>query len=271
MICWKIRIFAYWTTPRPQLQLGLLVLWFAEKFVSLLIEQHPDLHSSWDAICCDLLKNSYLCLLNNTACLLNTLQRYVVICWKIRIFAYWTTPVLHSLSSFWVLWFAEKFVSLLIEQHRGTHPSQLKGCCDLLKNSYLCLLNNTCYNVCVDAGMLWFAEKFVSLLIEQHPTSANRITCSCCDLLKNSYLCLLNNTFTILKEYIGWVVICWKIRIFAYWTTPEGGRADEPPTLWFAEKFVSLLIEQHRREGTKNGWWCCDLLKNSYLCLLNNT
>ena len=168
MICWKIRIFAYWTTPEAQGQRQGAQLWFAEKFVSLLIEQHRSLGRGSDKASCDLLKNSYLCLLNNTwLCNVVTLIA-VVICWKIRIFAYWTTP------------------------------------------SYII-----------------------------------RLRLLCCDLLKNSYLCLLNNTWGFLLKSIENVVICWKIRIFAYWTTPL-----EPP--------VSSNT-------------CCDLLKNSYLCLLNNT
>ena len=42
---------------------------------------------------------------------------------------------------------------------------------------------------------LWFAEKFVSLLIEQHRAGK--------------------------RKPKPLVVICWKIRIFAYWTTPD--------------------------------------------------
>ena len=168
MICWKIRIFAYWTTPRQSAAFSRIQLWFAEKFVSLLIEQHR---------CGDLCR-----------------MRYVVICWKIRIFAYWTTP--------------------------SEEKSTFKCSCDLLKNSYLCLLNNTA----------------------QPRSSWHRS-----------------------------VVICWKIRIFAYWTTPLPRPDKKRFMLWFAEKFVSLLIEQHL---SVNDWYICascDLLKNSYLCLLNNT
>ena len=142
-----------------------------------------------------------------------------MICWKIRIFAYWTTP-LSSAASCWCS-------------------------CDLLKNSYLCLLNNTNIKGVVRYCMLWFAEKFVSLLIEQHQLcweASERI-----------------------------VVICWKIRIFAYWTTPGTLDASETETLWFAEKFVSLLIEQHPQQLAGFCVLRCDLLKNSYLCLLNNT
>ena len=145
------------------------MLWFAEKFVSLLIEQHLLQVTVPSFACCDLLKNSYLCLLNNTRLAISAYWIDVVICWKIRIFAYWTTP---------------------------KQP-----------------------NVCV-LGWLWFAEKFVSLLIEQHREEKGVGSQRRCDLLKNSYLCLLNNTFRVATRVVNTVVICWKIRIFAYWTTP---------------------------------------------------
>ena len=151
------------------------MLWFAEKFVSLLIEQHLTSRTKPRKNRCDLLKNSYLCLLNNTRIKKIIKKPLVVICWKIRIFAYWTTPM------------------------RGIWTSTMG--CDLLKNSYLCLLNNT-------------------------SASLNNIRCS--------------------------VVICWKIRIFAYWTTPGRLLGTGEFKLWFAEKFVSLLIEQHQHEHAGN-------------------
>ena len=221
--------------------------------------------------CCDLLKNSYLCLLNNTKPIIIRFTRAVVICWKIRIFAYWTTPLRVEGFPSPSLWFAEKFVSLLIEQHPMCFRKPQYRCCDLLKNSYLCLLNNTlgrdiaacavvviCWKIRIFAYWttpqghgatygcrLWFAEKFVSLLIEQHPRRRRGPSSVSCDLLKNSYLCLLNNTAGRNACCMGYVVICWKIRIFAYWTTPTLGTGDIIELLWFAEKFVSLLIEQH--------------------------
>ena len=220
MICWKIRIFAYWTTPVRAIGLVVDQLWFAEKFVSLLIEQHLRRAESIIFVSCDLLKNSYLCLLNNTQGDGDVQEHRVVICWKIRIFAYWTTPLIIVIDNSFQLWFAEKFVSLLIEQH----PSPL--------------------------------------------TPAKKI---CCDLLKNSYLCLLNNTALTASDHPSIVVICWKIRIFAYWTTPDTMDGWVLSALWFAEKFVSLLIEQHQPAAVKQNLLRCDLLKNSYLCLLNNT
>ena len=143
MICWKIRIFAYWTTPMCSMCINHSKLWFAEKFVSLLIEQHLVLLTMVMLCCCDLLKNSYLCLLNNTDLRFTLKVSFVVICWKIRIFAYWTTPDRRRFARWNKLWFAEKFVSLLIEQHPNSSDSRISSCCDLLKNSYLCLLNNT--------------------------------------------------------------------------------------------------------------------------------
>ena len=170
-----------------------------------------------------------------------------------------------------VLWFAEKFVSLLIEQHLFRFPHSFGCSCDLLKNSYLCLLNNTNYPYHKWGNRLWFAEKFVSLLIEQHPNIAAVFLNHRCDLLKNSYLCLLNNTWKTQQAFTSIVVICWKIRIFAYWTTPQPRSWYLDMPLWFAEKFVSLLIEQHLNLKTMKKSIGCDLLKNSYLCLLNNT
>ena len=143
--------------------------------------------------------------------------------------------------------------------------------CDLLKNSYLCLLNNTIKFSSIIINKLWFAEKFVSLLIEQHRITSSIIIIISCDLLKNSYLCLLNNTIIIFAQNCSLVVICWKIRIFAYWTTPTPAGHLYAVALWFAEKFVSLLIEQHLSTQALAACMSCDLLKNSYLCLLNNT
>ena len=246
-------------------------MWFAEKFVSLLIEQHRLSHHQAARKSCDLLKNSYLCLLNNTSiltnerngqgcdllknsylCLLNNTRFYhylivyvVVICWKIRIFAYWPTPRRISRDNVGGLWFAEKFVSLLIEQHhleRFNIRVVVVICWKIRIFAYWTTPSNFDLSVAV---MLWFAEKFVSLLIEQH---------------RSGHL-----------DAQALVVICWKIRIFAYWTTPLAHGVVTQVQLWFAEKFVSLLIEQHLTATQLSKLVRCDLLKNSYLCLLNNT
>ena len=220
---------------------------------------------------CDLLKNSYLCLLNNTRLSRNTFLSAVVICWKIRIFAYWTTPTAFKERFHNLLWFAEKFVSLLIEQHRGALQAPRESvviCWKIRIFAYWTTPASAREGVLFK---LWFAEKFVSLLIEQHQARYKDSFSRCCDLLKNSYLCLLNNTTSTSNLFPHIVVICWKIRIFAYWTTPITDIQRSTSALWFAEKFVSLLIEQHPGLQNRPLTICCDLLKNSYLCLLNNT
>ena len=194
-------------------------LWFAEKFVSLLIEQHHQRkrHQS----------------------------RRVVICWKIRIFAYWTTPAWIKGTKIFLLWFAEKFVSLLIEQHHQRKRHQSRRVVICWKIRIFAYWTTPAWIKGTKIFLLWFAEKFVSLLIEQHRITPATFTPACCDLLKNSYLCLLNNTGCKHHHINCVVVICWKIRIFAYWTTPRLLAYRVRQLLWFAEKFVSLLIEQH--------------------------
>ena len=91
--------------------------------------------------CCDLLKNIYLCGINNNLIREYIIPMRVVICLKISTFVVSTTTNYNS-----------KF-SLL--------------CCDLLKNIYLCGINNN----------------------ESAKTDADRG----CDLLKNIYLCGINN------------------------------------------------------------------------------
>ena len=145
----------------------------------------------------------------------------VVICWKIRIFAYWTTP-----KRFWsfkrnTLWFAEKFVSLLIEQHQQRNNGIKKKVVICWKIRIFAYWTTPSHGYLINGIALWFAEKFVSLLIEQHLRCSNAFKMTGCDLLKNSYLCLLNNTKTAKDTRTEAVVICWKIRIFAYWTTPR--------------------------------------------------
>ena len=296
MICWKIRIFAYWTTPTSRSPPPCWTLWFAEKFVSLLIEQHLVSPRTEPRHCCDLLKNSYLCLLNNTRWEIIAIFSIVVICWKIRIFAYWTTPHHDCGRDAAQLWFAEKFVSLLIEQHRdGKRPLHLQVV--------------ICWKIRIFAywttphrgdrpfdGELWFAEKFVSLLIEQHlyaPTHYHRDVVICWKIrifaywtTPKSYMTNWHKELWFAEKFVSLlieqhptereyrrllVVICWKIRIFAYWTTPGRAHRGGEGQLWFAEKFVSLLIEQHLKTKVRTQTSSCDLLKNSYLCLLNNT
>ena len=102
-------------------------LWFALKFVSL----HKDKHL-----------NSFL----------NT-ERWVVICFKIRIFAQRQTSV-YAVNDYTLqLWFALKFVSL----HKDKHLALGKG---------------------LEPLGLWFALKFVSLHKDKHHDVGNKLIIS---------------------------------------------------------------------------------------------
>ena len=65
-----------------------------------------------------------------------------------------------------------------------------------------------------------------------------------CDLLKNIYLCGINNNDEAMTYYQAKVVICLKISTFVVSTTTQ-----------LQQEFYLL---------------CCDLLENIYLCGINN-
>ena len=84
--------------------------------------------------------------------------------------------------------------------------------------------------------MLWFAKKLVSL--HEH-----------IQLLKFVY----RNAY---------VVICWKISIFAWAYTTKAVIAYKKVELWFAEKLVSLHEHIQPWSDSRSRQGCCDLLKN---------
>ena len=150
----------------------MILLWFAWKFVPLWYQQQPQAQQVYCRWRCDLLENSYLCGINNNFEAISGL------------------PVL--------LWFAWKFVPLWYQQQRCTSNLQVKICCDLLENSYLCGINNNaffvrcsiwCVVICLKIRTfvvstttksnksqkwhpLWFAWKFVPLWYQQQPAFA---------------------------------------------------------------------------------------------------
>ena len=108
VICWKISIFVISKTSLSQAQHIVLVLWFAEKLVSLLYQRHQ--------------------------CLSRSSLSWVVICWKISIFVISKTSISPVWNIYFLLWFAEKLVSLLYQRHPIGIFFGAKMRCDLLKN-----------------------------------------------------------------------------------------------------------------------------------------
>ena len=142
--------------------------------------------------------------------------------------------------------------------------------CDLLENSYLCGISNNgwrCANLIVWVVIclkirtfvvsattypwhgasylrLWFAWKFVPLWYQQQRSTCSVRSCTCCDLLENSYLCGISNNVEC-GEYVT-------------------------NRLWFAWKFVPLWYQQQLCNCSPLIAACCDLLENSYLCGISN-
>ena len=157
VICFKIRIFAQRQTSIVHDTVSRKELWFALKFVSL----HKDKH--------------HLNLLS--------LRVFVVICFKIRIFAQRQTSNLTKSTGNSKLWFALKFVSLHKDKHQMKRP--------LLQNHVV-----ICFKIRIFAqrqtsramehffkSRLWFALKFVSLHKDKHRWNWMNVGLKCCDLL----------------------------------------------------------------------------------------
>ena len=147
---------------------------------------------------------------------------HVVICLKIRTFVVSATTIRYKYCTWYLLWFAWKFVPLWYQQQQvgGTGFGILR--CDLLENSYLCGISNnriprircarivviclkirtfvvsatTTLKCSIKHTRLWFAWKFVPLWYQQQLQVHFVDYYYCCDLLENSYLCgISNNTW----------------------------------------------------------------------------
>ena len=95
-------------------------------------------------------------------------------------------------------------------------------------------------------------------------------TCSCCDLLENSYLCGISNNESAYLWIFFTVVICLKIRTFVVSATTKIFNTRMVIKLWFAWKFVPLWYQQQQAPCLQIYVHRCDLLENSYLCGISN-
>ena len=65
-------------------------------------------------------------------------------------------------------------------------------------------------------------------------------------------------------------MICLKIRTFVVSATTPKCTLRYSYMLWFAWKFVPLWYQQQPFDLMRDGYPCCDLLENSYLCGISN-
>ena len=119
-----------------------------------------------------------------------------------------------------------------------------KAGCDLLKNIYRCGINNNHAGTLHSSGTVVICLKISTFVVSTTTCRRLHPATGCCDLLKNIYLCGINNNYNIQMLMIGTVVICLKISTFVVSTTT--------------------------RKWKYNSQTCCDLLKNIYLCGINN-
>ena len=142
---------------------------------------------------CDLLKNIYLCGINNNWVKNMSKEKRVVICLKISIFVVSTTTVLWRRPFFIQLWFAWKYLSLWYQQQLRWKITASNISCDLLENIYLCGINNNKHMQIHLWQRVVICLKISTFVVSTTTHRARANTAAGCDLLKNIYLCGINN------------------------------------------------------------------------------
>ena len=119
---------------------------------------------------------------------------------------------------------------------------QKKCCCELLSESYLCIIvHNSCL-ILSDNISLWIAFRIVSLHYRSQHLGLLAKAAPCCELLSESYLCIIVHNHCLCLDCLTIVVNCFQNRIFALsFTTCSMPRC--------------LCL-------------CCELLSESYLCII---
>ena len=142
-----------------------------------------------------------------------------MICFKIRIFALRQTSTRTLSSLVFKLWFALKFVSLRLDKHRCRIFSTRSAVVICFKIRIFALRQTSWQRQRKQQRKLWFALKFVSLRLDKH--------------------------HYVDDDSDKYVVICFKIRIFALRQTSQRPLYRNSRRLWFALKFVSLRLDKH--------------------------
>ena len=217
------------------------LLWFAFKFLPLQYLRQRRKQPARNLPRCDLLSNSYLCSICDSDTFGYQRAWYVVICFQILTFAVSATAFASSKILPVALWFAFKFLPLQYLRQQSVGGAYDAEGCDLLSNSYLCSIcdsrfiyyvalfsvvicfqiltfavSATAYSeVCPIQTLLWFAFKFLPLQYLRQRNLLKVPDVHCCDLLSNSYLCSICDSFCSDFEIKLAVVICFQILTFA--------------------------------------------------------
>ena len=168
-------------------------MWFAWKYLPLWYQQQLSRFSTMIIWGCDLLENIYLCGINNNVSLF--------------------------ISSSLSLWFAWKYLPLWYQQQLMVLALYPLFSCDLLENIYLCGINNNTFLFFVSATIVVICLKISTFVVSTTTRRWKRLCQECCDLLKNIYLCGINNNSRRSTMPTRRVVICLKISTFVVSTT----------------------------------------------------
>ena len=217
-------------------------LWIAFRIVSLHYRSQrpktfrPHYHG------CELLSESYLCII-------------------VHNFHFLT----HSRRK---LWIAFRIVSLHYRSQRNSLPPSSCVCCELLSESYLCIIVHNYIDGLTFHFVLWIAFRIVSLHYRSQRNFFLCHNCCGCELLSESYLCIIvHNKFR--GQPIGKrVVNCFQNRIFALSFTTVRLEVCFAIPLWIAFRIVSLHYRSQHKVRTLWSSWSCELLSESYLCII---
>ena len=209
---------------------------------------------------CDLLSNSYLWSIDNSHEKRQPTSRCVVICSLILIFEVLITapklircnPMLVVICSLILIFevlitakqncpYLRRSCDLLSNSYLWSIDNSTTGlcskvfwCCDLLSNSYLWSIDNSTKPLSrweiwvVICSLILIFEVLITAQLEKLKAAA------CCDLLSNSYLWSIDNSWINLYAVLGSVVICSLILIFEVLITAKVGRTIRHLWLWFA-------------------------------------
>ena len=163
-------------------------------------------------------------------------------CFQNRIFALSFTTISTIRRLVILLWIAFRIVSLhyLLQLIGLAFPVDLS--CELLSESYLCIIFYNREHWVLRIFMLWIAFRIVSLHYLLQLAKRSRVSRSRCELLSESYLCIIFYNAEIQVNTPKMVVNCFQNRIFA---------------LSFTTANCPLVYR-----GS------CELLSESYLCII---
>ena len=115
---------------------------------------------------------------------------------------------------------------------------------------------------------LWIAFRIVSLHYRSQQEGGKHITNGGCELLSESYLCIIVHNPKSRVSWLTTVVNCFQNRIFALSFTTFIIMFILLLRLWIAFRIVSLHYRSQHKIFNSIAPGCCELLSESYLCII---